>query len=174
MKKVFMKVVLLIAILLLVPLGSVSADMFPIFKLGETHSNPIVNPKNVLVVKEEDLSFEISGKNINANIVYKIVNTGEDGTFTFIYPVINVYSDGEKYDFNVKVEGKEIKYEAKTEDEIKTMLNGDWEKTKELLNFGDRVFFDPLRGLPYTPAVKDVEEKGSQFFVFNTFLKKIL
>lgn len=172
MKKGLIKTILFVVILLFFPSGSVSADMFPIFKLGETYSNPIVNPKNALVIKEEDLSFEISGMNINANIVYKIVNTGEDGTFTFIYPVINVYSDGEKYDFNVKVEGKEIKYEAKTEDEIKTILNGDWEKTKELLNFGDRVFFDPLRGFPYTPAVKDAEEKGCQFFVFNTFLKK--
>jgi hypothetical protein len=156
MKKGLIKAILFVVILLFLPLGSVSADMFPIFELGETRSNPIVNPKNALVVKEEDLSFEISERNIDVNIVYKIVNTGENGTFTFIYPVISVYSDGEKYDFNVKVEGKEMRYEVKTEDEIKKMFNGNWEKTKELLNYDDRIFFDPLKGVVYKPTIDEV------------------
>ena len=61
MKRVFTKVVLLIAILLLVPLGRVSANMGVPFGYASSPTNPIVNPKNVISVTEEYITFEVSG-----------------------------------------------------------------------------------------------------------------
>jgi hypothetical protein len=176
MKRVFTKVVLLIAILLLVPLGSVSANMGVPFGYTSSPINPIVNPKNVISITEEHITFEVSGTTtagtVFANITYNIVNSGEDGTFTFIFPAMNVYHKGEEFSFKVKADDKEIKYEVKNEQEISNLLKENSEGIEKLLNFDNEVFFDPLTGKEYKPEINIVRQNEKVFFVFDIFLKK--
>jgi hypothetical protein len=172
MRKILINAVLLIVVLLLFPLNSASANMGAPFGFGSSSANLIVDPKNVLSVKEEYLRFEVSHGDVYANITYKIVNSGEDGTFTFVFPALNVYHAGEEFDFKVKVFDKEIKYEVKTEEELRNLLKDNSESIEKLLSFKDEIFFDPLTGKEYTPQIGTHREGEKVFFIFSIFLKK--
>jgi hypothetical protein len=153
------------------PLSSASANMAAPFGFGSAIGNFITNPKDVLEVKEENIKFEISGTLISADITYKIVNSGEDADFTFIFPALNPIMEDSKYAFKVMVFQKEIPYEAKSISELMDLLKGNYEKVENLTTFQDRIYFDPLTGEEYVPPYTGgpVEKR---FFVFDIFLKK--
>ena len=163
---------MLIIILILLPLNNVFANMAAPFGFGSSNANLIVDPKNVLEVKEENIRFDMSGRIVEANVTYKIVNSGKDGTFTFIFPVLNTSLTGIKYNFKVKVSQKEIDYEVKTPEELSSLLKGDSENIEKLTSFKDEIFFDPLTGEQYMPGYARYADKEKRFFVFNIFLKK--
>ena len=166
---------LLVVILIALPLSSASANMAAPFGFGSTIGNFITNPKDVLEVKEENIKFEISGTLISADITYKIVNSGEDADFTFIFPALNPIMEDSKYAFKVRVFQKEIPYEAKNLYELMDLLKGNYEKVENLTTFKDSIYFDPLTGEEYVPT-KEYQYTGGpiekRFFVFNIFLKK--
>jgi len=163
--------ILLIIILIVLPLSSASANMAAPFGFGNAMGNFITNPKDVLEVKEENIKFEISGTLISADITYKIVNSGEDADFTFIFPALNPIMEDSKYVFKVMVFQKEIPYEAKSISELMDLLKGNYGKVENLTTFKDSIYFDPLTGEEYVPPYTGgpVEKR---FFVFDIFLKK--
>ena len=163
---------LLVVILIALPLSSASANMAAPFGFGSSNANLIVDPKNVLEVKEENIRFEVSATSIEANVTYMIVNSGKDGTFAFIFPVLNTSLVGIKYNFKVKVSQKEIDYEVKTPDELSSLLKGNSEEIEKLTSFKYEIFLDPLTGQEYMPEYAIYADKEKRFFVFNIFLKK--
>jgi len=163
---------LLVVILIALPLSSASANMAAPFGFGSSNANLIVDPKNVLEVKGENIRFEVSATSIEANVTYMIVNSGKDGTFAFIFPVLNTSLVGIKYNFKVKVSQKEIDYEVKTPDELSSLLKGNSEEIEKLTSFKYEIFLDPLTGQEYMPEYAIYADKEKRFFVFNIFLKK--
>jgi len=163
---------LLVVILIALPLSSASANMAAPFGFGSSNANLIVDPKNVLEVKGENIRFEVSATSIEANVTYMIVNSGKDGTFAFIFPVLNTSLVGIKYNFKVKFSQKEIDYEVKTPDELSSLLKGNSEEIEKLTSFKDEIFLDPLTGQEYMPEYAIYADKEKRFFVFNIFLKK--
>jgi len=163
---------LLVVILIALPLSSASANMAAPFGFGSSNANLIVDPKNVLEVKGENIRFEVSATSIEANVTYMIVNSGKDGTFAFIFPVLNTSLVGIKYNFKVKFSQKEIDYEVKTPDELSSLLKGNSEEIEKLTSFKYEIFLDPLTGQEYMPEYAIYADKEKRFFVFNIFLKK--
>jgi len=176
-----MKKILLIIVLILLPLNSVSANMAAPFSFGSAAGNFITNPKNVLRVEEEDLSFELPGKyvfngetyetpvRVSVHISYKIVNSYNDAAFTFIFPALGVF----KNEFNIEVSQEKIPFESKNLYEVEALFknNDEEEKLENVVSLKDRVYLDPLTNKEYMPShVYGISEM--QFFVFNLFLKK--
>ncbi len=189
-KKVVVAIILFVIFdalfLFAAPLSNASANMAAPFGYGGSGGNFIVQPESVLEVNRENIVFEIGETKIinnkkyelpqilSVSATYKIVNSGDDAEFTFIFPTINpVRTGNNKYDFSVSSSGKEIPYKAENTYEIKNIFEDEPEyaKIEKLTSFDDRIYFDPLTGKKYRPEYKGMNPQ-KVFFVFNIFLKK--
>ena len=172
---------LLVILFIALHLSSASANMAAPFSFGSATGNFITNPKNILRIEEEDLRFELPGKYVSnwetyidpgkifIHISYKIVNSYNDATFTFIFPALGV----SKNEFNVEVSQKKIPFESKNLYEVEALFknNDEKEKLENVVSLKDRVYLDPLTNKEYMPShIYGISEM--QFFVFNLFLKK--